>query len=168
MNLTSLISIVMSSLWSRSTSLESCEDGSEVDDLDPLISSSQSAYTHTFTSPAPEQRDSQPKDSEPPTPINQSEDVRMKVPKLPIEIVDYIASFLLASCPSGCFFHIHSFSLACSQFRRVILRHYFSSVRFVSARQLASYTDIHFSLMSRNNLPDSVGFDCVKCGNLLV
>ncbi|OAX38879.1 hypothetical protein K503DRAFT_740478 [Rhizopogon vinicolor AM-OR11-026] len=127
------------------------EDGSEVDLLDSLISSSQSAYTHTFTSPAPEQHaESQPKQLPPST--DQREITHTKVPQLPIEVVDYIASFLFDSCPSasGCFFHIHSFSLVCSQFRHIALRHYFSSIRVVSARQLASYTDIHFSLTSRN------------------
>lgn len=143
-----------------STSFESSEDDSEVDPLDSLISSSQSAYTHTFTSPAPEQRESQPKL---PASEDRNEITRTRSPKLPIEVVDYIASILFDSCLSGCFFHIQSFSLVCSQFRHVVLRHYFSSIRIVSARQLVAYTDIHFSLTCRNTSRDNVGFDCVKC-----
>ncbi|KAG1860279.1 hypothetical protein DFJ58DRAFT_905547 [Suillus subalutaceus] len=121
--------------------------------------SSPSAYTHTFTSPAPEQRESQPKDI---LAADQNTITHVKTPQLPIEVVDYIASFLFDSCPSGCFFHIHSFSLVCSQFRHVALRHYFSSIRVSSAKQLAAYTNFHFSLVSRNALCDSVGFDYVK------
>jgi hypothetical protein len=70
---------------------------------------------------------------------------------------------LFDSCPSGCFIHIHSFSLVCSQFRYVVLRHYFSSIRVASAKQLAAYTNFHLSLVSRNAPCDSVGFDYVKC-----
>jgi hypothetical protein len=71
---------------------------------------------------------------------------------------------LFDSCPSGCFVHIHSFSLVCSQFRHVALRHYFSSIRVASAKQLAAYTNFHLSLVSRRNAPcDSVGFDYAKC-----
>ncbi|KAG2142865.1 uncharacterized protein EDB93DRAFT_1088458 [Suillus bovinus] len=134
------------------------------DDLESLISSSPSAYTHTFTSPAPEQRENQ----------HDLKNIRVlaadpkkithiKTPQLPIEVVDYIAFFLFDSCPSGCFFHIRSFSLVCSQFRHVALRRYFSSIRIASAKQLAAYTNFHFSLVSRNALGDNVGFDYVKC-----
>jgi hypothetical protein len=139
------------------------EDGSDVDILDSPISSSQSAYTHAFTSPAPEQHESQPHLQELPVPADQREITHIKVLQLPIEVVDYIAFFLFNSCPSECFFHIHSFSLVCSQFRYIALRHYFSSIRIVSARQLASYTDLHVSLASRNTSHDSVGLYCVKC-----
>ncbi|KAG1864802.1 hypothetical protein F4604DRAFT_2027189 [Suillus subluteus] len=149
------------SLSCDTTSSESpdFEDDFDEDDLDSLIPSSPSAYTHTFTSPAPEQRESQPKDI---FAADQNTITHMKTPQLPIEVVDYIASFLFDSCPSGCFFHIHSFSLVCSQFRHVALRHYFSSIRVSSAKQLAAYTNFHFSLVSRNAPCDSVGFDYVK------
>lgn len=140
------------------------EEGSDVDILDSPISSSQSAYTHTFTSPAPEQRESQLYYlKEIPAPADQREITDIKVLQLPIEIVDYIAFFLFHSCPSECFFHIHSFSLVCSRFRYIALRHYFSSIRIASARQLASYTDLHVSLASRNTSCDSVGLHCVQC-----
>ncbi|KAG2346788.1 hypothetical protein BDR05DRAFT_1045811 [Suillus weaverae] len=137
------------SLGFDTTSSESSdfEDYFDEDDLDSLIPSSPSAYTHTFTSPAPEQRESQPKDI---LAADQKKITHIKTPPLPIEVVDYIASFLFDSCPSGCFFHIHSFSLVCSQFRHVALRHYFSSIRVVSAKQLAAYTNFHLSLVSRN------------------
>ncbi|KAG2138757.1 hypothetical protein BD769DRAFT_1651087 [Suillus cothurnatus] len=149
------------SLSCDTTSSESSdfEDDFDEDDLDSLIPSSPSAYTHTFTSPAPEQRESQPKNI---LAADQETITHVKKTQLPIEVIDYIASFLFESCPSGCFFHIHSFSLVCSQFRRVALRHYFSSIRVASAKQLAAYTNFHFSLVSRNAPCDSVGFDYVK------
>jgi len=151
----------MMSLSCDTTSSESSdfEDDFDEDDLDSLIPSSPSAYTHTFTSPAPEQRESQPKNI---LAADQETITHVKKTQLPIEVIDYIASFLFESCPSGCFFHIHSFSLVCSQFRRVALRHYFSSIRVASAKQLAAYTNFHFSLVSRNAPCDSVGFDYVK------
>ncbi|KAG1738845.1 uncharacterized protein EDB91DRAFT_1054364 [Suillus paluster] len=130
------------------------EDDYDADALDSPISSSQSAYTHTFTSPVPEQRESQPKELPAADQIT-----HIKTPQLPIEVIDYIAFFLFDSCPSGCFSHIHSFSLVCSQFRHVALRHYFSFIRVASAKQLAAYTNIHFSLTSRNTPCDSIGFD---------
>ncbi|KAG2360466.1 hypothetical protein BDR07DRAFT_1514059 [Suillus spraguei] len=137
------------SLNCDTTSSESSEfeDDFDEDDHDSLIASSPSAYTHAFTSPAPEQRESQPKGI---LAADQKTITHLKTPQLPIEIVDYIAFFLFDSCPSGCFFHIHSFSLVCSQFRRVALRHYFSFIRVASAKQLAAYTNFHFSLVSRN------------------
>ncbi|KAG2110590.1 uncharacterized protein F5147DRAFT_634102 [Suillus discolor] len=137
------------------------EDDFYEDDLESLVHSSPSAYTHTFTSPAPEQRASQHKDIRVIAP-DQNKITHIKTPQLPIEVVDYIASFLFDSCPSGCFFHVHSFSLVCSQFRHVALRHYFSSIHVASAKQLSAYTNFHFSLISRNAPGDSVGLDYVK------
>ncbi|KAG1793088.1 uncharacterized protein HD556DRAFT_1375396 [Suillus plorans] len=136
-------------------------DDFDEDDLESLVYSSPSAYTHTFTSPAPEQCESQHKDIRV-LAADQNKITHIKTPQLPIEVVDYIASFLFDSCPSGCFFHVHSFSLVCSQFRHVALRHYFSSIRVASAKQLAAYTNFHFSLVSRNAPGDSVGLDYVK------
>ncbi|KAG2125060.1 hypothetical protein DEU56DRAFT_587760 [Suillus clintonianus] len=153
------------SLSVDTTSLESSEfeDDDDAYALDSLISSSPSAYTHTFTSPAPEHHldDSQLNLKDIPA-ADRKETTHIKTPQLPIEVIDYIASFLFDSCSSGCFFHIHSFSLVCSQFRHVALRHYFSSIRIVSAKQLAAYTNFHFSLASRNTPCDSVGLDYVK------
>ncbi|KAG1878677.1 hypothetical protein C8R48DRAFT_752709 [Suillus tomentosus] len=137
------------------------EDHFDEDDLESLVHSSPSAYTHTFTSPAPEQRESQHKDIRV-LAADQNKITHIKTSQLPIEVVDYIASFLFDSCLSGCFFHVHSFSLVCSQFRHVALRHYFSSIRVASAKQLAAYTNFHFSLVSRNAPGDSVGLDYVK------
>src|SRR6267154_4725502 len=137
------------------------EDDSDVDAFDSHIFSSQSAYTHTFTSPAPEQCKNQPKKL--PAAADEMDITRTKTPSLPIEVIDYIVSFLFDSCLAGCFFHIHSFSLVCSQFRHLALRHYFSSIRVASAKQLAGYMNIHFSLTAQNTSRDSVGFDCVKC-----
>lgn len=137
------------------------DDDFDNDDFDSLIPSSPSAYTHTFTSPAPEQLE---RKSIGVLAADQNKITHKKAPHLPIEVVDYIASFLFDSCQSGCFVHIHSFSLVCSQFRHVALRHYFSSIRVASAKQLAAYTNFHYSLVSRRNAPcDSVGFDYVKC-----
>ncbi|KAG0703986.1 hypothetical protein DFH29DRAFT_989198 [Suillus ampliporus] len=149
------------SLGFDTTLLESSdfEDDYDADALYSPISSSPSAYTHTFTSPVPEQRESQPKEL---PAADQREITHTKTPQLPIEVIDYIASFLFDSCPSGCFLHIHSFSLVSSQFRHLALRHYFSSIRVASAKQLAAYKNIHFSLTARNSPCESIGFDYVK------
>ncbi|KAG1764001.1 hypothetical protein EDD22DRAFT_821754 [Suillus occidentalis] len=151
----------MSPSFGTASSESSNLDGDfDNDDLDSLIPSSPSAYTHTFTSPAPEQLE---RKSIGVLGADQDKITHKKALHLPIEVIDYIASFLFDSCQSGCFVHIRSFSLVCSQFRHVALRHYFSSIRIASAKQLAAYTNFHYSLVSRRNAPcDSVGFDYVK------
>src|SRR6267154_4856080 len=59
------------------------EDDSDVDAFDSHIFSSQSAYTHTFTSPAPEQCKNQPKKL--PAAADETDITRTKTPSLPIE-----------------------------------------------------------------------------------
>ncbi|KAH7924307.1 hypothetical protein BV22DRAFT_1196038 [Leucogyrophana mollusca] len=126
------------------------DDGSVYGCSSPSSKSVRSAYTHTFTSPAPD-GDSDKEDD----PL-----IIAARPRLPTEITDYIFSLFFHA--NGSFYEIGPFSLASSQFRQIALRSFFSSLQIASTSSIKAWINMHASMISNRRTFEDVGLHCVK------
>ncbi|KAH0836436.1 hypothetical protein J3R83DRAFT_8041 [Lanmaoa asiatica] len=124
-----------------------CSDDSNVFDFFPSSPSS-----HRFTSPPPAECQ------------DASIDVlNLMVSKrctLPLELIEYIIQLFHQRCRS--FRALRALSEASSQFRVIALRRYMTSLNIHSAKQLASLSKMHISMVSYNPTWKCVGFHWVK------